>query len=110
VQLAGSVALDDDAHVEAQRERYLRRMTLLVGALGAAGYEAHLPAGTFYLWVKVPDGLRDGWEFADILARRAGLLVSPGDLYGPDGADHVRLAVVQPDDRLELVAERLKAS
>jgi len=31
--------------------------------------------------------------------------VAPGEFYG--GADHVRLAVVQPDDRLELVGGRL---
>jgi len=41
------------------------------------------------------------------LARRAGLLVSPGDLYGALGADHVRLALVQPRDRLELALGRL---
>ena len=44
---------------------------------------------------------------AEDLARRAGLLVSPGDLYGPGGAGFVRVAVVQPMERLELVAERL---
>jgi aspartate/methionine/tyrosine aminotransferase len=37
----------------------------------------------------------------------AGLLVSPGDLYGEAGRDHVRIAVVQPMERLALVAERL---
>ena len=52
----------------------------------------------------------DAWSMAEDLARRAGLLVSPGDLYGPDGAGFVRVAVVQPMDRLELVAERLASS
>jgi aspartate/methionine/tyrosine aminotransferase len=47
---------------------------------------------------------------AEDLARRAGLLVSPGDLYGAGGAGHVRVAVVQPMDRLELVAERLEGA
>ena len=32
---------------------------------------------------------------------------SPGDFYGEAGADHVRIAVVQPDDRIDLVARRL---
>ena len=36
-----------------------------------------------------------------------GAIVSPGEFYGPDGAGHVRIAAVQPDDRLELVADRL---
>jgi aspartate/methionine/tyrosine aminotransferase len=33
--------------------------------------------------------------------------VSPGDLYGHMGAAHVRVAVVQPMERLALVGERL---
>ena len=38
-----------------------------------------------------------------------GVLVSPGEFYGPAGAGHVRVAVVQPDDRIALVADRLRA-
>ncbi|MEO5679805.1 MAG: aminotransferase class I/II-fold pyridoxal phosphate-dependent enzyme, partial [Acidimicrobiales bacterium] len=103
VQAAAAVAFDDDAHVDAQRERYRRRLALLSEALGAA-----TPAGSFYLWVPAPGG--DGWAMAADLARRAGCLASPGDFYGPTGAGYVRLAVVQPDDRLALVAERLAAA
>ena len=47
---------------------------------------------------------------AEALAREGGLLVSPGDLYGDDGAGHVRIAVVQPMERLALVGERLGAA
>ena len=38
------------------------------------------------------------------LAREGGALVSPGDFYGAGGAQNVRAAVVQPDDRIEQVA------
>ena len=61
----------------------------------------------FYLWLRAADGADDGWEIAARLARRAGLLVSPGDLYGALGADHVRLALVQPRGRLDLALGRL---
>jgi LL-diaminopimelate aminotransferase len=57
--------------------------------------------------VPVPAGWSDAWAMAEELSRRAGLLVSPGDLYGEGGAGFVRVAVVQPMDRLELVAQRL---
>jgi succinyldiaminopimelate transaminase len=106
-QAAGVVALGDDAHVALQRDRYLERLTFLAGVLGAAGCPVDRPAGGFYLWVPVPDRYDDAWALADDLAARGGLLVSPGDLYGPGGADHVRVAVVQPMARLRLVAERL---
>ena len=44
---------------------------------------------------------------AEALATDGGLLVSPGDLYGERGSGHVRIAVVQPMERLALAGERL---
>ena len=77
--------------------------------LGRAGLPVELPAGGFYLWVPVPDDYVDGWALCERLADDAGLLVSPGELYGEGGSGHIRVAVVQPMERLELVAERLDA-
>jgi aspartate/methionine/tyrosine aminotransferase len=112
VQAAGVAAFDDDAHVAAQRERYLERLDVLAGVLTASGVPSARPAGGFYLWVPVPERFNDrgaagAWSLTEALAMEGGLLASPGDLYGPDGAGHVRVAVVQPLDRLELVAGRL---
>ena len=45
-------------------------------------------------------------QLAAWLAEASGLIVSPGELYGEAGRDFVRIAVVQPDDRLELAAPR----
>ena len=104
VQAAAVVALGDDEHVEAQRGRYLRRLHRLVQILAAVGYEAQLPAGAFYLWVAAPGG--DAWATARDLAKRAGIVVSPGEFYGPEGAGFVRIAAVQPDERIELAAAR----
>jgi aspartate/methionine/tyrosine aminotransferase len=47
---------------------------------------------------------------AESLALDGGMLVSPGDLYGDAGAGHVRIAVVQPMERLALVGARLGAA
>jgi succinyldiaminopimelate transaminase len=107
VQAAAAVALADDAHVEVQRARYRERLDYLAAVLEAAGCPTELPAGGFYLWPAVPARWPDAWALAEDLARTAGVLVSPGDLYGPAGAGHVRIAVVQPMDRLRLVGERL---
>jgi succinyldiaminopimelate transaminase len=103
-QAAAVVALDDDQHVAAQRDRYRRRLDRMAEVLSAwSGCSIEPPAGGFYLWFRAGDG----WEFAERLAHAGGALVSPGDFYGDGGADHVRVAVVQPDDRIELVATRL---
>jgi aspartate/methionine/tyrosine aminotransferase len=110
VQAAAAVALADDAHVAAQRERYFERLTYFSAALRMSGCPVTMPAGGFFLWVAVPARWPDAWAMAEDLARTAGLLVSPGDLYGPAGRGHVRVALVQPMVRLRLAAERLAAA
>jgi succinyldiaminopimelate transaminase len=105
VQAAAAAALADDAHVERQRVRYRRRLAVMRAALGALGVECPAPEGAFYLWAAAPGG--DAWALARRLAAEAGAVVSPGEFYGPAGSDHVRIAVVQPDDRIDLVARRL---
>jgi len=114
VQAAAAVAFADDVHVDEQRDRYLGRLTRLAEAFGPwLGLDgpAPMPEGAFYLWSAAADGVEgagDGWALAERMAAEAGVLVSAGDLYGAAGAGHVRLAVVQPDDRIELVARRLR--
>jgi succinyldiaminopimelate transaminase len=104
VQAAAVAAWGDDAHVDAQREVYQRRLDRLAAAIAALGAEVALPDGGFYLWVRSPEG--DGWAFAGRLAAELGVVATPGDTFGPAGAGHVRLAAVQPDDRIELVRDR----
>lgn len=107
VQAAAVVAYGDDAHVDAQRERYRERLELLAAVLAGIGVPTPMPGGAFYLWAPAPGG--DAWAFARRLAADGGALVSPGEFYGAAGAGHVRLAVVQPTERLELVSRRLGA-
>jgi aspartate/methionine/tyrosine aminotransferase len=109
IQAAAVVALDDDVHVDEQRARYLGRLQRLRDILRIGlDLEFDLPAGAFYLWVPAPGG--DAWGLTKRLAIEAGTLVSPGEFYGPAGAGHVRIAVVQPDERIELIAQRLGVS
>ncbi len=106
-QAAAVAALDDDEHVDLQRTRYRSRLELLASVLSEwSGDTVALPAGAFYLWIPVDDG----WAYTERLARDGGALVSPGEFYGPDGARFVRVAVVQPDERIQLVADRLAAA
>jgi succinyldiaminopimelate transaminase len=105
VQWAAVAALADQSHVDAQRQRYWARLTRMAEILAGLGVPAPLPEGGFYLWAPIPGG--DAWGFAETLAAEGGALVSPGDIYGPPGAGYIRVAMVQPLERLELVARRL---
>jgi aspartate/methionine/tyrosine aminotransferase len=114
VQHAAAVAWSDDAHVDRQRAVYLERLERFSAWLAEAGIHADLPGGAFYLWVRVPDRFMTesvtqspALALGRYFAASAGLVSSPGDAYGPDGAGFVRLAMVQPMERLQLAAERL---
>ena len=105
VQAAAVAAWNDQEHVEEQRQRYRDRLELFGSILAGIGIDATMPGGAFYLWAAAPDG--DAWALVERLAAVGGALVSPGEFYGPAGADFVRVAVVQPAERLELVGRRL---
>ena len=103
-QAAGVAALDDDEHVRVQRDRYRSRLEFMATTLTKwSGIEIGMPDGGFYLWFNAGDA----WAFTEKLAREGGALVSPGDFYGAGGSHNVRVAVVQPDAKLRLVAKRL---
>ena len=104
VQNAAVVAWSDQTHVIAQRDLYRHRLELAQKIVGALGISADLPKGSFYLWVKAPDA--DAWGLAHTLAERCGVIVSPGEFYGPESTGFVRIAVVQPTAALELALSR----
>lgn len=93
VQAAAIAAFEDQDHVDTQRGRYRDRMAHMCDRLVSIGVEATLPNGSFYLWVRSPEG--DGWQFAARLAAEFGIVSSPGEFYGPSCHDYVRLAMVR---------------
>ncbi|WP_295823292.1 succinyldiaminopimelate transaminase [uncultured Microbacterium sp.] len=105
VQRAMTVALGDDEHVAAQRERYARRRAVLKPAVEAAGFTIDRSEGGLYLWAT--EG-RDAWESVDRLAD-LGILVGPGHFYGTHFPNHVRFSLTATDERIAAAAGRLRA-
>jgi succinyldiaminopimelate transaminase len=106
VQAAMAAALADDAHAEEQRARYATRRERLRAALAAAGWATEHSEAGLYLWVARP-GL-DCWGSVQLLAE-AGILVAPGEFYGPAGREHVRVALTATDERIDAAVARLAA-
>jgi succinyldiaminopimelate transaminase len=103
VQGAMVAALDDDAHEREQRERYERRRRMLLPAVEAAGFAVDHSEAGLYIWASRGEPCRDTVRW---LAQR-GILVAPGEFYGPRGALHVRMALTATDERIAAAVERL---
>ena len=107
VQAAMAAALSDEEHAVAQRERYAARRSVLRAAFTRAGWSVEHSEAGLYLWLAHPS--HDGWSAAELLASDCGILVTPGTLYGPSGARHIRVALTATDERAAAAASRLAA-
>ena len=96
VQRASVVAWNDERHVEETRARYRAKRDVLVPVIEARGWEIVASEATMYLWVVGPDP-------AELLAR--GVIVSPGEMFGPSGAGYVRFALVPTLEECERAAQ-----
>ncbi|WP_026875060.1 succinyldiaminopimelate transaminase [Jiangella gansuensis] len=105
VQAAMTAALEDDAHVDQQRERYRRRRDVLRPALVGAGFRIDHSEAGLYLWATRDEPC---WDTVGWLAER-GILVAPGSFYGAGGGSHVRVALTATDERIDAAAKRLSA-
>lgn len=85
---------------------FQERRNALVRGLRTVGWDVPLPRATMYLWARVPVEA-DDVTFAVELCRRTGVAVSPGQAFGPGGRGYVRIALVQPPERLEEAAPRI---
>lgn len=63
IQKAGVYALEHPEITEKISAKYKRRLELLVTALNDAGFNATMPAGSFYLYTNAPVGAKGGVTF-----------------------------------------------
>ena len=111
VQLAAVAALepDTDSEVASMNELYRRRRDLVCEALRKIGVDVHPPRGTIYIWAPVPAGFSSSAAYCEHVLERAGVVLSPGAIYGPAGEGWFRISLTTPDDRLLEAVERLGA-
>jgi aspartate/methionine/tyrosine aminotransferase len=102
-QVAMAAALADTAHAKEQHARYAARRTPLRRALESAGFRIDHSEASLYLWATRDESC---WDTVTWLADR-GILVAPGDFYGPTGGRHVRVAFTATDDRIAASVARL---
>jgi succinyldiaminopimelate transaminase len=103
VQAAMVAALDDDAHEREQRDRYARRRAALLPALQSAGLTVDHSEAGLYIWATRGEPCRDTLAWL----AEYGILVAPGEFYGPRGSHHVRVALTATDERIEAAVDRL---
>jgi LL-diaminopimelate aminotransferase len=105
---AGEKALTADPSILAdQVKEYEARRDALLSGLEKGGWSVPKSSATMFVWAKIPAGWKSR-DFAFKLIEKAGVAVVPGDAFGKEGEGYVRMALVQPPEKLAQAAERIR--
>lgn len=103
LQIASIIAIrHGEPFIADQVELYRRRRDVVVQGLRHAGWEVEPNRGGMFLWVKIPApfAAEGSYAFAMRMLKEAGVVVSPGVGFGPEGEGYVRMALVENEKRL----------
>ena len=108
IQMAAVKALTSNfSFLQTQVQEYEHRRDVLISGLEKSGWQVPRSPATMFVWARIPEGWKSR-EFAFELIDQAGVAVIPGDAFGDLGEGYVRIAMVQPPDRLSQAAERIQ--
>jgi alanine-synthesizing transaminase len=111
IQVAATAALNaGDEPIQEVREVYRRRRDVLVDSFGKAGWAVPAPAASMFAWVPIPDHFRHlgSLEFSKLVLEKADVAVSPGIGFGEHGDGHVRIALVENEQRIRQAARGVR--
>jgi alanine-synthesizing transaminase len=103
IQVASIVALEGpQACVEEIRATYQRRRDVMVKGLHDLGWRVDNPKASMYVWAQIPEAYAGmgSIEFTKRLLGEAKIAVAPGIGFGDYGDGHVRIALIENENRL----------
>src|SRR6187549_1342291 len=111
LQVAAIAALEGPQDcVEEIRAQYERRRDVMVKGLREAGWPVENPKASMYIWAQIPERYREmgSIEFAKKLLKDAMIAVAPGIGFGDYGDDHVRIALIENENRIRQAVRGVK--
>lgn len=111
IQKAAVTAITGDQSCVANTcAAYEKRRDILCDGLKAIGWDMEKPMSTMFVWAPIPVGFAGSEEFAVELVEQCGVLVTPGNAFGPSGEGYVRMALVQDEPELKKAIEAIDRS
>jgi alanine-synthesizing transaminase len=111
IQVAATAALNGpDDCIRDMRDTYRKRRDALVDSFGRAGWEIPAPTASMFAWAPIPEPFQTlgSLEFSKLLVEKAEVAVSPGMGFGEHGEGHVRIALVENEQRIRQAARNIR--
>ncbi len=109
VQAAAIEALNNGQNDPLEsRQIYEDRLKFMKAGLEKLGFEMSTPQGAFYIFAKIPDTFgTDDEAFANELATKAKVGVTPGRYFGKGGQGYVRMSYASSTEQLQEALKRI---
>lgn len=91
------------------RARYERRRDTLTKGFRSLGWNVPPSHATMFVWLPIPQGFKSQ-AWTEHLIDTAGIVVTPGNAFGPGGEGFFRVSLIADDAVLEAAVERLRTA
>ena len=111
IQVAATAALNGpDDCIQEMRATYKRRRDALVESFARAGWQVPAPRASLFAWAPIPEPFQTlgSVDFSTLLVEKASVAVSPGAGFGEHGEGHVRIALVENEQRIRQAARNIR--
>ncbi len=61
-----------------------------------------------FVWAKIPDGIKDGYELSDRVLYNNNVFITPGGIFGSAGNNYIRVSLCGSIEKFDEAIERLK--
>lgn len=61
-----------------------------------------------FIWAKIPDRYRDGYELSDEVLTNARVFITPGGIFGSAGNGYIRVSLCSPEERFIEAKKRIE--
>jgi LL-diaminopimelate aminotransferase len=108
IQAGAAYALDNVRELERPVvARYQERRDALLEGFRSLGWQGEKPRGTMFVWLPIPQGFT-AQQWTEHLIDKAGVVVSPGNAFGPGGEGFFRVSLIADKPVLAKAIERLR--
>ena len=110
IQLAAAQALQNSPewHQEMNVNLYRRRRQWAESIMQALGCTFDSRQAGMFLWGRIPDGYADAEKLTEKVLHEARVFITPGFIFGSNGARHIRISLCCKEERLREALERIK--
>ena len=110
IQHAAVAALDlpDKWHLD-RNNRYLKRREIVTEILKLLNCPVEDEQEGLFLWAEIPRHFPDAMEFTDMLLNEYHLFITPGSIFGENGARYIRISLCASEKNLKKALDRIES-